>query len=663
MKLVYHIVLWSFAYLVSGCAASIPKNSSDALSPYYENGKYGYIDSLGNVVVKPKFNEAFHFSEGFGAARLDGNFGYINRNGEFVLPAVYDFAHPFEGGRAMIYLKGKPGYIDKNGKVLFLVDCRTIEKYRGNYAKIVTHSEKYGLIDRDGHVVLDTLFSMIENFEDGIAIVHGLDHSDYIRNDEDEPAQNEVGVMDTLGKFVIPYYRYEDILKYSEGSFLVDLGSANFRYYNHAILKPDGTLLQWNAPHKSAYILGTLNNGVASISLYKHWNAKSDKWEDHDSDLEYEGFINHDGKIIINDTNIISVNAFSHYLAFVEHEDEKFSIINTKGEYLLSHKFYAVYENGFRDGIAFVRDKGRWGILDTALNYILEPRHDEILGVDWEKRYYYFSEPHPTKLKYGKGVGVADFKGNILVPAIMQSCSEAGFVNGLLSCEIDEKLAYVNKKGEVVWKAKEEPKKKSFQNLNIAYMNRGYFYAYSLPEIPDTHRGGGWYIDDNYPQKISDNLNVPRKQLSLRVDTNRRGTMYEAYHSYAVYVLNDLDSTISFEAQDSRLYMKVQAKDEQGNWRDIEYLPSSWCGNSYHSIELPSAHYWRLETPVYEGGFKTKLRIALEFIKSEIREDEYTYAKEKGIVYSNEYNGSVNLAQFWRKTAYHPGGIMDPYFD
>jgi len=30
-------------------------------------------------------------------------------------------------------------------------------------------------------------------------------------------------------------------------------------------------------------------------------------------------------------------------------------------------------------------------------------------------------------------------------------------------------------------------------------------------------------------------------------------------------------------------------------------------------------------------------------------------------VYSNEYSGSVNPAQFWRKPEYIPAGIMDPY--
>lgn len=47
-----------------------------------------------------------------------------------------------------------------------------------------------------------------------------------------------------------------------------------------------------------------------------------------------------------------------------------------------------------------------------------------------------------------------------------------------------------------------------------------------------------------------------------------------------MYVVNNTTNKITFNAQDSRLYMKMQAKDSAGEWKDIEYLPSSWCGNS-----------------------------------------------------------------------------------
>ena len=33
------------------------------------------------------------------------------------------------------------------------------------------------------------------------------------------------------------------------------------------------------------------------------------------------------------------------------------------------------------------------------------------------------------------------------------------------------------------------------------------------------------------------------------------------------------------------------------------------------------------------------------------------------VIYSNEFQGSINPAQFWRKRGYTPQGLMDPYLD
>jgi hypothetical protein len=101
--------------------------------------------------------------------------------------------------------------------------------------------------------------------------------------------------------------------------------------------------------------------------------------------------------------------------------------------------------------------------------------------------------------------------------------------------------------------------------------------------------------------------------------------------------------------------MKIQALDKQGQWNDIEYLPSSWCGNSYHHVKLAPGSYWSFVMPVYEGEIKTKLRAELDHIGDD-RECGKT-------IYSNEIEGSINPAQFWNKTTYYPNGLMDPYND
>jgi hypothetical protein len=112
---------------------------------------------------------------------------------------------------------------------------------------------------------------------------------------------------------------------------------------------------------------------------------------------------------------------------------------------------------------------------------------------------------------------------------------------------------------------------------------------------------------------------------------------------------------VRFAAQDSRLYMNMQALDAQNNWRDIEYLPSSWCGNSYHTTALDPQHFWQFAMPVFKGIMQTRIRLKLRIQ----RED----TKKQNEFYSNEVKASINPAQFWRKEDYYPNGIMDPYND
>jgi hypothetical protein len=51
-------------------------------------GKYGYIDTLGNFVLEPRYIEAWNFSNGLAFATQKNNVtlikGYINRKGIFV---------------------------------------------------------------------------------------------------------------------------------------------------------------------------------------------------------------------------------------------------------------------------------------------------------------------------------------------------------------------------------------------------------------------------------------------------------------------------------------------------------------------------------------------------------------------------------------------------
>jgi hypothetical protein len=195
---------------------------------------------------------------------------------------------------------------------------------------------------------------------------------------------------------------------------------------------------------------------------------------------------------------------------------------------------------------------------------------------------------------------------------------------------------------------------KGLRYLNIDFMSRGYFYAYSTPKNADgDDESGGWASSPNKPRKISKSR-FPNNQLAITIDTTRIDTFANQFFGYKLFVSNTTRDTVQFDAQDSRLNMKLQAQNDKGEWQDIEYLPGSWCGNSYHTIDLEPKAYWGFTIPNYQGRFKTKIRIELEY-------NDNVDPQQKKLVYSNVINGSINPGQFLNKEQYQSKGLMDPY--
>ena len=88
------------------------------LVPFFsaDGNKYGYKDSTGKVIVTPKYDLAYDFSEGLAAVRINGKYGYVNEKGKELVAPQYDFSWKFIGGFAAVKLHDKYGFIDLTGK-------------------------------------------------------------------------------------------------------------------------------------------------------------------------------------------------------------------------------------------------------------------------------------------------------------------------------------------------------------------------------------------------------------------------------------------------------------------------------------------------------------------------------------------------------------------
>lgn len=184
--------------------------------------------------------------------------------------------------------------------------------------------------------------------------------------------------------------------------------------------------------------------------------------------------------------------------------------------------------------------------------------------------------------------------------------------------------------------------------ISSNYKIRGYFYAGTSTR--DTSALGGFWASPNRPQEIKD-LDYEPGQLSIKIIADDTSKFYtedgRKWKGIAVLVLNGTDSLTGFDAQDSRLNMVCEAFFEQ-KWIEIEYLPSSWCGNSYHKVYLDRNQYWRFTSPCYTGDTPVKLRFKLK-----ISDNKY--------VYSNEIDGAFNPKSLTKKQGHKRKNFMDPY--
>ena len=121
---------------------------------------------------------ASRFSEGLCAVkrRADGKEGYIDRQGRVVIPFQYDGADWFADGRAWVRVGDAQGLIDRHGR--WVVEP-------GTYQDLAPFSEGrcafspggglWGFLDRDGKVVIPPVFEMLYVhamlFKEGLCLV------------------------------------------------------------------------------------------------------------------------------------------------------------------------------------------------------------------------------------------------------------------------------------------------------------------------------------------------------------------------------------------------------------------------------------------------------------------------------------------------------------
>ena len=145
-------------------------SSQEMLAVASIDGKYGFINVTGKWQIRPDFDEVKGFFHGLAAVRHGSMWGYIDSLGNMVIPAKYDYAGSFENSEfAKVNLVEKSYYINRKGNIL-LEDEDDVVIFHEDLA-LVKVGHKFGYLNREFKWHIVPQFEMAWPFRNGFAKV------------------------------------------------------------------------------------------------------------------------------------------------------------------------------------------------------------------------------------------------------------------------------------------------------------------------------------------------------------------------------------------------------------------------------------------------------------------------------------------------------------
>ncbi len=155
---------------------------------------------------------------------------------------------------------------------------------------------------------------------------------------------------------------------------------------------------------------------------------------------------------------------------------------------------------------------------------------------------------------------------------------------------------------------------------------------------PSTFKGHENYKGNNIETVSStDDLNIHVQTSTEIIGYN---TKFQTITSYPVIIKNTSDKDLLLAYQPFIENLSYEAKDKDGNWKVIQKSAQPVDAHLSPIIRLNKGEHVVTNCPVFEGGFKTSLRMAY---KTGYNADTDSY---KTIIYSNEFEGNINESQF-----------------
>lgn len=382
----------------------------EGLSLIKENGKFGFVDRVGNVILKPIYDSAENFKDGYARVQIENDYFNINKKG--------DKSEPIKASKFNFNIKEITVSLESNG-TYSLVNCntkKTLEKdintisIQGNFI-LITKNNKKGLLDFAGNTVLKNTYeelilkknkiigksgNNIDIFDNHVKLEKKLSLSDNNFKIYDEKRSDNAvlieqnskkGLINIIdNKMMSPRFESLSFLeksglfsaKYSTENYLIDVKKnvatlftlENYEEFSKGIIKTNkygenqGLIdSENNIILPSEYQISSLSNNTAIIiknNLYGLINAKGKII----MDPKYQKITNSDNSYIDGDDELILVK-FNNKVGFADRNGNM--------------KINFQYEDGisFNNKLAPVKINGKWGYIDKFSQLIINNIYDE----------------------------------------------------------------------------------------------------------------------------------------------------------------------------------------------------------------------------------------------------------------------------------------------
>ena len=302
---------------------------SGGLARITQDGKTGYVDRTGTIVIQAQYDQAWDFTEGLAAVGQNGKFGAIDKNGKVVVPLTYDSIEPYSEGLAMVEKNGRYGFAGRDGALAIPLRYDDAASFSDGMA-VVRQGKTYGAIDKTGAEAaqIKPAYDAVFSFTDGMAMV-GLN--------------GKYGFIDKTGKEIVAP-QYDVASPFCEGLAKVAKNG------KEGFIDRTGKVA---VALKYEYA-NDFSGGLARVCTGSYPNDKY-------------GYVDKTGKVVVP-LEYEYADSFSEGLAVVLQNGE-YSFIDAGGGIALRLDYD--FARSFSDGLAAVSKDGMEGFIDKSGNVVV----------------------------------------------------------------------------------------------------------------------------------------------------------------------------------------------------------------------------------------------------------------------------------------------------